>query len=103
MVGKAVSNKINQSGKHQLITCSRSELDLSNQSDVMDFYNDKKPDIVIDAAAKVGGIRKQQLPYEFNMENLKIQNNLIDGALKNDVNQFIFRSSCIYLSLQLNL
>ena len=98
MVGRAVSNKINQSGKHQLITCSRSELDLSNQSDVMDFYNDKKPDIVIDAAAKVGGIlANNNFPYEFIMENLKIQNNLIDGALKNDVNQFIFLgSSCIY-------
>ncbi len=98
MVGRAVSNKINQSDKHQLITCSRSELDLSNQSEVMDFYNDKKPDIVIDAAAKVGGIlANNNFPYEFIMENLKIQNNLIDGALKNDVNQFIFLgSSCIY-------
>ena len=64
----------------------------------MDFYNDKKPDIVIDAAAKVGGIlANNNFPYEFIMENLKIQNNLIDGALKNDVNQFIFLgSSCIY-------
>ena len=98
MVGRAVSNKINQSDKYQLITCSRSELDLSNQSDVMDFYNDKKPDIVIDAAAKVGGIlANNSFPYEFIMENLKIQNNLIDGALNNDIDKFVFLgSSCIY-------
>jgi len=98
MVGRAVSNKIDQSDKYQLITCSRSELDLSNQSDVMDFYHDKKPDIVIDAAAKVGGIlANNSFPYEFIMENLKIQNNLIDGALKSDIDQFIFLgSSCIY-------
>ena len=98
MVGRAVSNKINQADKYQLITCSRSELDLSNQSDVIDFYNDKKPDIVIDAAAKVGGIlANNSFPYEFIMENLKIQNNLIDGALKNDIDKFVFLgSSCIY-------
>lgn len=98
MVGRAVSNKINQANKYQLITCSRSELDLSNQSDVIDFYNDKKPDIVIDAAAKVGGIlANNSFPYEFIMENLKIQNNLIDGALKNDIDKFVFLgSSCIY-------
>ena len=74
------------------------ELDLRNQKAVNDFYDQEKPEIVIDAAAKVGGIlANNDYPYQFLMENLQIQNNLIDGAFQIDVKKFIFLgSSCIY-------
>ena len=72
--------------------------DLRNQQAVYDFYFKEKPKIVINAAAKVGGIlANNQLPYQFLMENLLIQNNLIDGAFKSGAEKFIFLgSSCIY-------
>ena len=71
---------------------------LRNQKDVLYFYEQEKPDVVIDAAAKVGGIlANNDFPYQFLMENLQIQNNLIDGAHKTGVEKFIFLgSSCIY-------
>lgn len=74
------------------------DLDLRNQKDVYEFYEIEQPDVVIDAAARVGGIlANNDYPYQFLMENMQIQNNLIDGALKQDVKKFIFLgSSCIY-------
>ena len=64
------------------------------------FFNEQ-PEIVIDAAAKVGGIlANNDYPYQFIMENMQIQNNLIDGALQANVEKFIFLgSSCIYPKL----
>ena len=101
MVGSAVCRTLEQNGYKNLIGKSSKELDLRNQQDVLSFYEIEKPDIVIDAAARVGGIlANHNFPYQFLMENLQIQNNLIDGALKSDINTLIFLgSSCIYPKL----
>jgi len=76
-------------------------LDLRNQKAVFDFIKIEKPDVVIDAAARVGGIlANNNYPFQFLMENMQIQNNLIDAAHKLDVKKFIFLgSSCIYPKL----
>lgn len=98
MVGSAVWRSLKCKGYSNLIGKTSAELDLRNQKAVNDFYDQEKPEIVIDAAAKVGGIlANNDYPYEFLMENLQIQNNLIDSAFKTDVKKFIFLgSSCIY-------
>jgi GDP-L-fucose synthase len=101
MVGSAIWRNLESKGYSNLIGRSSKELDLRNQSDVNDFFAKEKPDIVIDAAARVGGIlANNDYPYNFLMENLQIQNNLIDVAHKHDVQKFIFLgSSCIYPKL----
>jgi GDP-L-fucose synthase len=98
MVGSAVWRSLKSEGYSNLIGKTSAELDLRNQQAVNDFYDHEKPEIVIDAAAKVGGIlANNNYPYQFLMENLQIQNNLIDGAFQIDVKKFIFLgSSCIY-------
>jgi GDP-L-fucose synthase len=98
MVGSAVWRALESKGYSNLIGKTSAELDLRNQLEVTDFYNKEKPKIVIDAAAKVGGIlANNDFPYQFLMENLQIQNNLIDGAHKAGIEKFIFLgSSCIY-------
>lgn len=101
MVGSAIWRALESKGYSNLIGKSSKELDLRNQKEVQFFFQNEKPDVVIDAAAKVGGIlANNNYPYQFLMENLQIQNNLIDGALKIDINKFIFLgSSCIYPKL----
>jgi GDP-L-fucose synthase len=101
MVGSAVCKALIENGYNNLLVKSSQELDLRNQKAVAQFYNEEKPDVVIDAAARVGGIfANSEYPYNFIMENLQIQNNLIDSSLKNDVKKFIFLgSSCIYPKL----
>lgn len=98
MVGSAVWRALEARGYSNLIGKSSSELDLRNQQAVNDFYKEEKPDAVIDAAAKVGGIlANNDFPYQFLMENMQIQNNLINGAFKSGIEKFIFLgSSCIY-------
>jgi GDP-L-fucose synthase len=98
MVGSAVYRALELKGYKNLIGKTSSELDLTNQQAVINFYNKEKPDVVIDAAAKVGGIlANNEFPYPFLMENMQIQNNLIDCAHKSGVKKFIFLgSSCIY-------
>ncbi len=98
MVGSAVWRALENKGYSNLIGKKRQDLDLTNQSAVTDFFNKENPEVVIDAAAKVGGIlANNDYPYQFLMENMLIQNNLIDGAFKKDVEKFIFLgSSCIY-------
>lgn len=98
MVGSAIWRALEYKGYTNLIGKTSKEIDLRNQQDVLDFYNQEQPELVIDAAAKVGGIlANNDFPYQFLMENLKIQNNLIDGAHKTGVEKFIFLgSSCIY-------
>jgi GDP-L-fucose synthase len=101
MVGSAIWRSLTAKGYTNLIGSSSKELDLREQQAVRDFIATEKPDIIIDAAARVGGIlANNNYPYQFLMENMLIQNNLIDAALKNDVEKFIFLgSSCIYPKL----
>jgi GDP-L-fucose synthase len=98
MVGSSIWRALEAKGYLGLIGKSSKELDLRDQYAVHDFYDAEQPAIVIDAAARVGGIlANNDYPYQFLMENMKIQNNLIDGALKSGVEKFIFLgSSCIY-------
>ena len=98
MVGSAVWRALEKKGYTNLLGKKSSELDLRNQQAVNDFYNQEKPVVVIDSAAKVGGIlANNDYPYQFLMENMQIQNNLIHGALNAGIAKFIFLgSSCIY-------
>ena len=98
MVGSAVWRALEKKGYTNLLGKKSSELDLRNQQAVNDFYNQEKPVVVIDSAAKVGGIlANNDYPYQFLMENMQIQNNLIHGALNAGIEKFIFLgSSCIY-------
>ena len=98
MVGSACWRYLKSKGYSNLIGKSSSELDLRDQSSVDKFISKEKPDIIIDAAARVGGIwANNEYPYDFLMDNMLIQNNLIRFSLKNKVEKFIFLgSSCIY-------
>ncbi|SDS14954.1 GDP-L-fucose synthase family protein [Winogradskyella sediminis] len=101
MVGSAVWRALEAKGYTNLIGKTSSELDLRNQEAVAEFFKLEQPDIVINAAAKVGGIlANNEYPYPFLMENLQIQNNLIDTAHHMGVSKFVFLgSSCIYPKL----
>ncbi|MBB6327937.1 GDP-L-fucose synthase [Algoriphagus iocasae] len=98
MVGSAIWRALESKGYTNLIGKSSHELDLRDMLAVSDFFEKEKPEVVIDAAARVGGIlANNNYPYQFLMENMQIQNNLIDTSLKFDVQKFIFLgSSCIY-------
>ena len=98
MVGSAVWRALEKRGYTNLVGVSSKKLNLRNQQAVLDFYKEEKPSVVIDAAAKVGGIlANKDYPYDFLMQNMQIQNNLIDGALDSGIEKFIFLgSSCIY-------
>ncbi len=98
MVGSAIWRTLIAKGYTNLIGVSSKELDLKNQQAVTDFITKEQPEVIIDAAAKVGGIlANNNFPYQFLMENMQIQNNLLDSAHKLDVEKFIFLgSSCIY-------
>ena len=104
MVGKAIKRayqkkyNVQNSSKKIILEASRRELDLSNFLKVESWFKKNRPDIVILAAAKVGGIlANQTFPSEFILENLKIQTNLIEISYKYNVKKFLFLgSSCIY-------
>jgi len=98
MVGSAVWRALEKKGYTNLIGKTSKELDLKNQASVTAFFKTEQPEVVIDAAARVGGIlANNDYPYNFLMENLQIQNNLIHHALESNVDKFIFLgSSCIY-------
>lgn len=101
MVGSACWRALEASGYVNLIGKTSKELDLRSQAAVHDFIAKEKPQVIIDAAAKVGGIlANDTYPYEFLMNNMLIQNNLISAAHQNDIEKFIFLgSSCIYPKL----
>jgi GDP-L-fucose synthase len=98
MVGSAILRKMRSEGFSNFILAGRQELDLTNQVAVQDFFQKEKPDIVILAAAKVGGIQANiNNPATFLIDNLQIQNNVMEASLKSKVSKFIFLgSSCIY-------
>ena len=98
MVGSACWKVLKEKGYSNLVGKTSKELDLRDQKAVEEFIKTEKPVVIIDAAAKVGGIlANDTYPYEFLMDNMLIQNNLIRYAHENDVPKFIFLgSSCIY-------
>lgn len=98
MVGSAIMRKLQTEGYTQLITASSSELDLRNQQATEAFMAKHRPDVVIIAAARVGGIlANNSYPWQFLYDNLMIEANLIKAAHECDVNNLIFLgSSCIY-------
>ena len=98
MVGSACLRLLKLRGYNNITVKSSQELDLRNQSAVNDFIKNEKPVSIIDAAARVGGIlANDSYPYEFLIDNMLIQNNLIRSAHENNVGKFIFLgSSCIY-------
>ena len=99
MVGGAIKRALERrDAPPQILTRTRAELDLTNQSETRDFMQAERPDLVILAAAKVGGIQANNTyPAEFIYENLAIQNNVIHQAYKADFKRLLFLgSSCIY-------
>lgn len=101
MVGSAIWRSLQSKGYTNLLGASSKELDLKNQQEVASFFEVNAPEVVIDAAARVGGIlANNNYPYHFLMENMQIQNNLIDFSHRSGVEKFIFLgSSCIYPKL----
>jgi GDP-L-fucose synthase len=101
LVGSAIVRRLLAEGCKNLVLRTRDELDLLNQSAVRFFFERERPDIVVLAAAKVGGILANfTYPAEFIYENLMIQSNIIHWAQKTGVNRLLFLgSSCIYPKL----
>jgi len=98
MVGSAIMRTLEENGYHHFIVRTLSELDLTRQADVEAFFGSEKPEYVIDAAAKVGGIiANNTYRAQFIYENLMIQNNIIHCSYKYGVKKLLFLgSSCIY-------
>ena len=98
MVGSAICRQLQKQADVEIIIRTREELDLCDQPAVHEFMKSEKPDEVILAAAKVGGIHANNTyPAEFIYQNLQIQNNVIHIAHMNDVQKLLFLgSSCIY-------
>ncbi|KAF7806577.1 putative GDP-L-fucose synthase 2 [Senna tora] len=98
LVGSAIVRKLTQLGFTNILLRSHGELDLTRQSDVEAFFASEKPQFVIVAAAKVGGIHANNTyPADFIGINLQIQTNVIDSAYRNGVKKLLFLgSSCIY-------
>jgi GDP-L-fucose synthase len=101
MVGSAIVRALASQGLTQILTRPRAELDLLNRSAVRSFFEKERPEFVIDAAARVGGIvANSEKPVEFLLENLTLQNNLIEAAADFGCAKLLFLgSSCIYPKL----
>lgn len=98
LVGSAIVRRIDELGDKQWIGRTRSELDLLDRDAVFEFVRETKPDAIIVAAAKVGGIHANATyPVEFLTENVQLQSNLMDAAHAADIDRLLFLgSSCIY-------
>jgi len=98
MAGSAIKRSFEKKGYEKILNPSRNELDLLNFREVEEWLSMKKPDVVVLAAAKVGGIHANSTyPADFILENLKIQNNVIESSWRNGVKRLLFLgSSCIY-------
>jgi len=101
MVGSAIVRRLQKEGFKNLHTRTRLELDLMDRAAVRAFFENVRPDYVVDAAARVGGIAANfEKPVEFLIENLTIQNNVIQAAADFGVTKLLFLgSSCIYPKL----
>ena len=99
-LGSAIHKKLIQKGYKNIIAINKNNLNLLDQKKVFNFLDKKKPNLVIIAAARVGGVyANNKFRGKFIYENLQIQNNLIHGAYKNNIKNLIFfGSSCIYPS-----
>lgn len=98
MVGSAIVRLLQEQGYHNLLLKAKSELDLTNQFQVAQFFENEKPDYVFLAAAKVGGIyANDTYPADFIYQNLMIESNIIHSAYLSNVKGLLFLgSSCIY-------
>jgi len=98
MVGSALVRRLEAEGFTNVLKRDRSQLDLTDESAVAKFFADEPPDVVVVAAAKVGGIKaNNEYPVEFLLENLRIQNNIIRSAFEAGARKLLFLgSSCIY-------
>ena len=98
LVGSAIVRQLKQRGFSNLIMRTHKELDLTNQAQVQDFFQQEKPDYVILAAAKVGGIHANNTyPADFIYQNMMIEANVINSAYENKVKRLLFLgSTCIY-------
>jgi len=98
MVGSALVRRLEAEGFTNVLKRDRSQLDLTDESAVAKLFADAPPDVVVVAAAKVGGIKaNNEYPVEFLLENLRIQNNIIRSAFEAGVRKLLFLgSSCIY-------
>jgi GDP-L-fucose synthase len=98
LVGSALVRQLQEAGFAKLLTRDRAQLDLRNAVRVDEFFAEEKPAFVVFAAAKVGGIKaNSDLPVEFLLENLEMQNNVIRAAYESGVRKLLFLgSSCIY-------
>lgn len=98
LVGSAVVRKLAERGITTVLQPTSRELDLTNRGAVFDYLTTHSPDVVVDAAAKVGGIHANSTyPAQFLSDNIQIQVNLMDGSAEAAVNRFVFLgSSCIY-------
>lgn len=98
LVGSAVVRELQSNGYEKILTRTHAELDLTNAADVRNFFMQERPQLVVLAAAKVGGIKaNNDFPVEFLLDNLKIQNNVIESAYVSGVRKLLFLgSSCIY-------
>jgi GDP-L-fucose synthase len=101
LVGSAIMRALVNEGYTQLLFRSRDELDLTEQGAVRDFFNVERPEVVMMAAARVGGIHANNTrPAAFIRDNLLIQDNVIDAAHRYGVAKFVFLgSSCVYPKL----
>ena len=101
LVGSAIVRQLESNGYNNLLTRKHSELDLTNQSQVKNFFDDEKPDVVILAAATVGGIHANNtFPADFIYQNLMIEANVINSSFENNVKRLLFLgSTCIYPKL----
>jgi GDP-L-fucose synthase len=98
LAGSAIVRQLEANGFNNLITRTHRELDLTNQQQTADFFNQEKPDYVILAAAKVGGIHANNVyPADFIYQNMMIEANVIHAAYQNKVKRLLFLgSTCIY-------
>jgi GDP-L-fucose synthase len=98
LVGSAIARSIERNAEHEWVGRTRAELDLLDRAAVFDFVKAAKPDAIVVAAAKVGGIKANSTyPVEFLTENVQLQSNLMDAAHAADVPRLLFLgSSCIY-------
>ena len=106
MVGNALIRVLENAGYKNIVVKSRLEIDLTNQRNTKSFIRNEEIDVIINAAAKVGGIlANDKLPYDFYQleKYVQIQNNLIDAAVENNLTKFIFLGGSIAFILNSRL